>query len=143
MLPYDETEEPIADATVTAEHLDSGDSFEAQTNADGEAVFEDIPYGEYAVTVEADGWTTAEETVAFEGDTDEETDLRETIRLSPEQSDDGTDESLTVVVEDQSGEPVEGEHVLIEYEDGSTSERETNEDGEVVLEFDITDRARR
>ena len=46
-------------------------------------------------------------------------------------------------MEDQSGEPVEGEPVLIEYGDGSTSERETNENGEVVLEFDITDRARR
>lgn len=130
---------PIADATVTATHRESGEQFEIPTNSDGEAVFETVPHGEYDVTVAADGWETAEQTVAFDGETDEDTDLRQTIELTPEQPGTGTEESLTVVVEDQAGEPVEGEPVTIIYEDGSEFEHETDANGEHIVSPDITD----
>lgn len=103
------TDEPVVPATVEIEHAETGEQFESMTNSEGTAPFTTVPYGEYAVTVAADGYETAEETLTFGPDAGTE----QTVSLAAE-SDDGSDsgddyaeteEYVTIEVVDQNGDP--------------------------------------
>jgi len=58
-ITVNDGENAISDATVTI-----GEDSET-TDENGEAVFDDMPYDDYSVSISADGYTTATETLQF------------------------------------------------------------------------------
>lgn len=140
VLVEDDGGGPIENATVTLE----GDSDqETDVDEDGEAVF-DVEEGEYTVTVEADGYDGDEADVELDGDDEEITLVLEAVSSDDdaEANDDEGERTLTVLVEDDEGDPVENTTVTLEESDslgffGGAEETESDEDGEAT--FDVQD----
>lgn len=81
----DETGDPIEGASVTL----SGDPIEddrtEETDGDGMVVFEDLEFGEYTLTVEAEGYETYEEEIELD---DVASYIRATVPMAAEGEDD-------------------------------------------------------
>ncbi|RKD89131.1 carboxypeptidase-like regulatory domain-containing protein [Halopiger aswanensis] len=146
-----ESGDPVENATVAVDAMDAGNSLhnETTTGGNGEAEF-DLEDGEYNVTVSADGYEDAQETVEISG---EDEDVALTLASDQEQDEsdtdgtDGTDDdaadnessTLTVFVVDGDGNPVENATVEATESGlfGDSHDNETNADGEA--EFDLED----
>lgn len=145
---------PIDNATVT---VTGDDGSSRRSTVDGEATF-DLEDGQYTVSANADGYNASESTVEIDGDD-------ETVPLTLESSDDGSDtgsgdsdnssdggsgdeandsdgtQTLTVVVEDGNGNPVDNATVTVTEETlfstGTEKRQAVDDSGEAT--FDLED----
>lgn len=126
--------DPVDNATVEVETTNRTAAQDVDEN--GEATFQ-VENGEYAVSADADGYEDATADVEIAGD-DEVLELA----LEGEPADgDATDEDehlLTVIVENDDGDPIEGATVELEGVNpfglfGYDEKAETDEDGEATF----------
>lgn len=127
----DENDEPVEGANVSVVTSDGGEeAASGETDSDGTVTF-DVESGEYDVIVDHDDVTGPAATPATVDDTDAE------VGVTLDTSDDTATGIVRVV--DQNGDPVEGESVTLwppgTVEEEATETRETNADGEVVIEL--------
>nr|WP_303650352.1 lamin tail domain-containing protein [Halalkalicoccus sp. NIPERK01] len=127
----DETDEPLEGANVSVVTSDGGEEVASgETDSDGTVTF-DVESGEYDVVVNHDDVTGPAATRTTVDDADAEVSM--TL--------DTTDGRATGIVRvvDRNGDPVEGEPVTLwppgTVEEEATETRETNADGEVVIEL--------
>ncbi|WP_336344121.1 lamin tail domain-containing protein [Halalkalicoccus ordinarius] len=127
----DENDESVEGANVSVVTSDGGEEVASgETDSDGTVTF-DVESGEYDVIVEHDDVTGPAATPATVDDTDPE------VSVTLDMSDDTATGIVRVV--DQNDDPVEGEPVTLwppgTVDEEATETRETNADGEVVIEL--------
>ncbi len=110
---------------------------ETEVDDDGEATFE-LPDGDYELTASADGYEDVEHEVELDGDGEF---VVLTLEASDEDDESDADEddanTLTTVVVDDDGEPVENATVEVDEGGlfGDSDEADVNDDGEAVFEL--------
>ncbi|WP_245758037.1 carboxypeptidase regulatory-like domain-containing protein [Natronobacterium haloterrestre] len=127
----DENGDSIDNATVELEDEDR----EVHTE-DGQAEFDDLADGEYELVADADGYEQTRETVEIDGDD-------EAVLLTLASADEDETNALTVLVEDDDGNSIDGVAVELESTDdpllGSGEQREAETDDGLVEFEDLAD----